>query len=175
MSPFWSFTLQGKSRVALLPRTLVRTGVRSGLKVLEIGCGPGVVLEQAAGLVQPGGELHAVDIQPEMVHRATARLQEAGIADVRITHAPADALPYEADSFDLVYMVTVIGELPDHAAALSEIRRVLKPGGMLAITEHLMDPHYMGPTRVRDICARAGLRRESTVGGPFEQTSRFTA
>jgi ubiquinone/menaquinone biosynthesis C-methylase UbiE len=175
MSPFWSFTLEGKARIRRLPRTLERMGVPASASVLEIGCGPGVVLESAAGLRGPGAALHAIDVQPEMVARAHARLRAAGIRDVPVTAADAATIPYPDGSFDLVYMMTVIGELPDPDRVMAEIRRVLEPGGVFAVTEQVLDPHYTTPASVRRLCERGGLRFESTDGGRFEQVSRFRA
>jgi ubiquinone/menaquinone biosynthesis C-methylase UbiE len=173
MSPFWSFTLEGRARVDRAPETLAGIGLRAGLRVLEIGCGPGVMLEAAAQLVGPEGEIHAIDVQPEMLTRARARLARHGIGGVTLTEADAGAIPYADGAFDLVYMVTVIGELPDHEGALAEIRRVLAPGGVFAVTEEIFDPHYTTPRRVQALCARAGLRHVGTTGGRLEQTSRF--
>jgi len=51
-------------------------------------------------------------------------------------------LPFDDNSFDVVYTVTVLQELPDKNRALKEMKRVLKPGGILAVTEFLPDPDY---------------------------------
>jgi ubiquinone/menaquinone biosynthesis C-methylase UbiE len=173
MSPVWSFTLEGKARVTRAARTLEEIGVQAGLEVLEIGCGPGVMLEAAAQRATPG-TLHAVDVQPEMVQRASRRLAERGVPDVDIRTAAADALPHADGAFDLVYMVTVIGELGDPQAALAEIRRVLRPGGTFAVTEEVFDPHYMRAPKVRRLCEAAGFRHLETKPGVIQQTSRFT-
>jgi predicted methyltransferase len=50
---------------------------------------------------------------------------------------------------------------------------VLKPGGVFAVTEHVMDPHYTRPGTVRRLCEASGLRHLNTVGAFFEQTSRY--
>jgi ubiquinone/menaquinone biosynthesis C-methylase UbiE len=174
MSPFWSFTLEGKARVSRAGQTIEDIGVAPGLEVLEIGCGPGVMLEAAADRTTPGA-LHAVDVQPEMIERASRRLSDRGIADIDIRRGDAGALPHPDGAFDLVYMVTVIGEFPDPHAALAEVRRVLKPGGVFAVTEHIMDPHYTRPPRVRRLCEAVGFRHLETKPGLLQQTSRFAA
>jgi ubiquinone/menaquinone biosynthesis C-methylase UbiE len=174
MHPRWSFTLEGKARVSRAAKTLEDIGVAPGLRALEVGCGPGVMLEAAAGRCSPG-MLHAVDVQPEMVRRAGRRLARRGVEDVEIATADAAALPYPDASFDLVYMVTVLGELPDPGRALQEIRRVLRPGGTLAITEEPFDPHYMRPRTIRRRCEAAGFRHLATVDGALQQTTRFAS
>jgi|SRR5215212_9998535 ubiquinone/menaquinone biosynthesis C-methylase UbiE len=173
MSPTWSFTLEGKARVKRAAETLDDIGVKPGLEVLEIGCGPGVILGAAAQRTTPGA-LHAVDVQPEMVARATKRLLDRGIADVDIRCADAAALPHPDDAFELVYMVTVIGEFPDPAAVLGEVRRVLRPDGVLAVTEEIFDPHYTRAPSVRRLCDAAGFRHLETKPGLLQQTSRFS-
>jgi ubiquinone/menaquinone biosynthesis C-methylase UbiE len=110
-----------------------------------------------------------------MVTRATRRLADRGIADVDIRRADAAALPHPDDSLDLVYMVTVIGEFPDQASVLAEVRRVLKPGGVFAVTEEIFDPHYTRPPAVRRLCEAAGFRYLETKPGVLQQTSRFAA
>ena len=72
-------------------------------------------------------------------------------------HAGALAVPLRPESVDLIYMVTVLGELTDPALALREMHAALKPGGFLAIAEQLPDPDYVSRTRVRMLCEEAGL------------------
>jgi ubiquinone/menaquinone biosynthesis C-methylase UbiE len=175
MKPFWSFTLQGRARVTRARQTLQEIGVRPGLNVLEIGCGPGVMLEAAVDLTGPDDTVHAVDVQQGMVERARARLDAGGIDGVDIRRADAMQLPYPDATFDLAYMVTVIGELPDPLPAVAEIKRVLAPGGVLAVTEEIFDPHYTRPPRVREICEGAGFGHIGTIGGRIQQTVRFEA
>jgi ubiquinone/menaquinone biosynthesis C-methylase UbiE len=67
--------------------------------------------------------------------------------------------------------VTVLGEIPDRLAALAEIGRALKPGGVLSVTEVLPDPHYQRPGTVRRLAAEAGL----SVGPHWSQGIAFTA
>ena len=126
MSPVWSFTLEGKARVARADQTVRDSGVEPGLEVLEVGCGPGVMLEAAVRRGSPGA-VHAVDIQPEMAQRARRRLAERALGEVDIRTGDAGALPYPDDRFDLVYMVTVIGEFPE--PLLEQVERIrLGPG-----------------------------------------------
>ena len=82
-------------------------------------------------------------------------------------------LPFEAGTFDVVYMVTVLPEIPDQGRALAEIWRVLKPGGILAVSEFLVDPDYpLRSTTVR-VGAQAGFRPEATIGNLWSYTVRF--
>ncbi|TET22573.1 MAG: methyltransferase domain-containing protein [Candidatus Stahlbacteria bacterium] len=74
---------------------------------------------------------------------------------------------------DLVYMITVLQEIPDRHRALLEAHRVLKPGGILAITEFFPDPDYpLKRTTVR-LALSAGFTKDAVEGSFFNYTARF--
>jgi SAM-dependent methyltransferase len=95
-------------------------------RVLDVGCGTGYL---GLGLRQAGvvRELHAVDISPGMLERAADTAAKSGI-EATFVRAGADALPYPDGSFDAVITRGVLHHLHDPVAALSEWRRVAKPG-----------------------------------------------
>jgi len=111
--------------------SLERVGIQPGDRVLEPGPRPGTFTVEAAPRAGPEGQLIAVDIQPEMVAQVEARVQEAGLTNVETHVADAYDLPLEDDSVEQAFLVTVLPEIPDQARALAELRRVLKPGGVL--------------------------------------------
>ena len=121
---------------------LDRVGIQPGERVLELGPGPGAFTVDAARRVGPQGRLIAVDIQPEMIVRVEQRVREAGLANVETHVGSAYELPLESESVDRAFLVTVLPEVPDQARALAELRRVIRPGGALSITEEFMDPDY---------------------------------
>jgi ubiquinone/menaquinone biosynthesis C-methylase UbiE len=82
----------------------------------------------------------------------------------------AQALPYPDDSFDAVYLITVLGEIPDQGAALLEMRRVLRAGGRVVVGELFGDPHWVSPSTLGHRAEAAGLRfqrRSGTLLGCF--------
>jgi ubiquinone/menaquinone biosynthesis C-methylase UbiE len=85
----------------------------------------------------------------------------------------ATRLPTADASFDVVFLVTVLGEIPDRAAALAECHRVLKPGGVLSISEMFGDPHYQRKAIVRRLATAAGFRPASIEGGFWLYTANF--
>ena len=103
---------------------VARSGIRPGMRVLEIGCGSGAFTTTVARLVGAAGEVAALDIQPGMLaqlDRKLARPENQDIGNVRLYLSGAYALPFEAERFDAVYMVTVLPEIPDQARALAEV------------------------------------------------------
>jgi ubiquinone/menaquinone biosynthesis C-methylase UbiE len=159
-------------RMDAVPGELERIGVRPGLRVLDVGCGPGVYAELAARMVEPGGALSAVDPVPEMVSLASHRLAAQGL-DIEVAQADARKLPYADATFDLAYLVGALGGMADRETALREVRRVLRPDGVLAVTEHLTDPGYVPASAVRRACSAAGFEPAESSGGAWDHTSRF--
>jgi ubiquinone/menaquinone biosynthesis C-methylase UbiE len=97
---------------------------------------------EAARRVGPEGRLIAVDIQPKMIAQAEKRVQEAGLTNVETHIADAYHLPLDDASVDRAFLIAVLPEIPDQARALIELRRVIRPGGVLSITEDFTDPDY---------------------------------
>jgi SAM-dependent methyltransferase len=153
--------------------TLERVGIEPGECVLELGPGPGAFTVDAARRVGPEGRLIAVDIQPEMIARVRARVREAGLDNVETHVRSAYDLPLEDSSVDRAFLVTVLPEIPDPARALAELRRVLKPGGALSITEQFTDPDYRFPRETLRSVEAAGFYLESRRGNFWAYTVNF--
>jgi len=71
-------------------------------------------------------------------------------------------------------LVTVLGEIPDKVAALRDLHRSLRPGGVLSVTEVLPDPHYQTVARVREPAAEGGFDESQVVRGWFSFTINLT-
>ena len=95
-------------------------------RVLDVACGPGIVVE---ALARSAGEVVGCDITPEMLEKARERCAKAGIANARFTPGRAEALPFPDASFDMVVSRSAVHHFPDPAAAFREMARVVKPGG----------------------------------------------
>jgi ubiquinone/menaquinone biosynthesis C-methylase UbiE len=100
-------------------------------RVLDVGCGTGFFLLNLwqAGFV---GEAHACDISPGMVAVCAESARTIG-CDARLRVADVEDLPYEDESFDLVTAHAVVHHIPDPRGALTELLRVLRPGGALLV------------------------------------------
>jgi ubiquinone/menaquinone biosynthesis C-methylase UbiE len=154
-------------------RTLDRMPLRPGQRVLEIGPGPGRLLVPAAQRVLPGGEVVGIDIQPGMIKRLVARAKRANVDNLTAILGDASQPHFAGGRFDLVFLCTVLGEVPDRAAVLAEAFRTLKPGGTLCVTELVGDPHYQSRSTVKRLAAEAGFRFESMRGGWWFYTASF--
>ena len=147
------------------------------MKVLDAGCGPGRLTIPIARQVGSTGSVVALDVQEGMLARVRTRVTEAGLTNVRTVRAALglepSSLAQEARTFDRALLVTVLGEIPDPVPALRAIRQLLKRDGVLSITEMIIDPDYVTPSRVRRLAEEAGFRHERTFGSPLLHTHNF--
>lgn len=159
------------------PDTLIqRSGIKKEMHVLEVGCGSGAFTTSAARAVGKKGRAFALDVQLGMLNQLQRKLRKPenqDIENVKLIHASAYGLPFDNDSLDLVYMVTVLQEIPDKQRALKETRRVLKPGGLLAVTEFLPDPDYPLKSTTIKLGQEADFVLDKALGSFWNYTVRF--
>jgi ubiquinone/menaquinone biosynthesis C-methylase UbiE len=148
-------------------------GPRQGERILEVGPGTGYYTLDMAEWVGPDGRVDILDIQQEMLDHTMRRAAERGSGNITPTLADATRMPFDDDSFDAAFLVTVLGEVPDQDAALRELARVLKPGGRLVVGELLGDPHYVTLGSMRLRAAAAGLNYQQRTGNALGFFARF--
>ncbi|MFE1861264.1 class I SAM-dependent methyltransferase [Streptomyces anandii] len=105
-------------------------GLREGDRVLDAGCGTGRALTPLRAAVGPSGLVVGADLTPAMLEAAVrAGRDRYG----RLLLADVGALPLRSEAFDAVFAAGLIAHLPDPAENLRELRRVVRPGGILAL------------------------------------------
>lgn len=173
-----SVILDSRLRKKLQPpeELAARSGIQEGMQVLDLGCGSGAMTVGVARVVGPRGKVYALDIQMAMLRRLRAKLakpENQDLGNLAPVIANAHHFPFQNNSLDVVYTVAVLQELPAPEKALAEVKRVLKPDGILAITEIFPDPDYpLRSTTVR-MGERAGFLLDGSAGSFFNYTVRF--
>ena len=150
-----------------------RVGVQPGEHILELGPGPGAFTVKAARRLGTEGRLTAVDIQPKMIAMVERRARENGLDNVDARVASAYDMPLDDESVDRAFLVTVLPEIPDQERAPRELRRVLRPGGLLSITEEFYDPDYRFASETIRRIEASGFRLEARFGNFWVYTVNF--
>lgn len=118
--------------------------LRPGLRLLDFGCGPGAISVGLAKAVAPG-EMHGVDMAEPQIEMARS-LAASQSQDNAIFHVgDVTDLKFEDGFFDVAHCRNVLMHVPDTAAVLSEVKRVLKPGGILACREMICESAFTHP------------------------------
>jgi ubiquinone/menaquinone biosynthesis C-methylase UbiE len=175
MPKLFDFTLDtGYRRRHFSPEVAARRhGIEPGMRVLEVGPAGGYLTSAARERVGPDGLLVSVDLQRPLLARLRSRL---GAAAPPLVCGDATRLPFRKGSFDLLFVVEVMGEIPDKATALAEFRRVLKPGATLAVSEAaLLDPDYVRFPVLMKLATAAGFETREGFSERFQYTQRFAA
>lgn len=122
----------------LLPR------LRPGMSLLDCGCGPGTITVGLAQAVAPGAVV-GVDLEASQVDLAIKAAAERGLANMTARAASVYRLPFPDGSFDVVFSHALFEHLSEPVAALDEIRRVLRPGGIAALASPDWSGNLMAP------------------------------
>ena len=112
--------------------------LRPGERVVDVGCGAGIDCLIASRMVGPTGAVIGVDMTPAMLEKARNATTETGMNNVALRQGLAEALPVADGWADVVISNGVLNLMPDKAAALREMARVLKPRGRLQVGDILV-------------------------------------
>jgi ubiquinone/menaquinone biosynthesis C-methylase UbiE len=168
--PSFIFVLDNPFTAGYHRSILTRLELTPGLSVLDAGCGPGLLTIPIAKTVGPQGRVFAVDVQEPMLERAKQAAEKAGLNNITFLRAGLGEGTLPSAAFDRAVLVTVLGEIPDRAAALREIFTSLKPGGFLSITEVLPDPDYQPRSKVKSLARAVGFQIRNEYGNWFTFT-----
>lgn len=119
-------------RTAAVAAAFFLPHLRPGMRVLDGGCGPGTITVGLAVAVAPG-EVVGVDPLANRLELARAAAAAQGVANVRFEQGDMHALPFDDGTFDAAFVHAVMEHIAEPVAALAEVRRVLKPGGVIGV------------------------------------------
>lgn len=143
--------------------TAIAAGLGRGMKVADFGCGVGTVSAMYAEIVGPEGRVTALDLSAGQLGQARERAARAGLANLEFIEANATATGLPSGAFDFVYCRYLLLHLPDPAAGLAEMKRVLRPGGTLFAEDADLSSGYTVPAspidRFSDLYPRLGEAR----------------
>ena len=130
--------LDGGYRLFLNPyRSLEAAGLAPGQTVIELGCGPGVFTLPAARIVGSGGTVYALDTNPHAVAYLRSKSRTAGASNIKVSGAHAADTHLPDGLFDLAFVPGFARPVGSSDAVWSEVHRILKIGGILAIEGRL--------------------------------------
>ncbi len=118
--------------------------LRPGLRVLDFGCGPGTISVGLARAIAPG-EMHGVDMEESLIETARSVAVSQGQDNAIFHVGDVTDLEFEDGFFDVAHCRSVLMHVPDTDAVLSEVKRVLKPGGVIACREMICDSAFTYP------------------------------
>jgi ubiquinone/menaquinone biosynthesis C-methylase UbiE len=150
---------------AMLDPLLALLAPRPRERILEVGAGSGCYALNVAAEVVPGGTLDILDAQPEMLAETMRAAGARGRANIAPTLGDARFLPFADGTFDAAYLVAALGDMADAAAAMAELRRVVRAGGRLVVGELHGDPHRVAPAKLDRCAGSCGLRVVQRVDG----------
>ena len=143
-------------------------------RILEVGCGAGYFSPTLAQSV-PQGRLVVADIQPEMLAYTEKRLRRRHIDNVDYYLCDGTHFDFPDQSFDRIVLITVLGEVANQAEYLAEFRRLLRPDGLLSVSETAGDPDKPSRAELRDLMQQNGFETADEYGGERNFTLNFKA
>lgn len=143
--------------------------LEAGRVLADIGSGPGFFSLRAARRVGTAGKVYAVDVQPAMVQRVREQAQAQGLSQVEALQSEENRVPLPDGAADAALVAMVLHEAEDQVAFLREVRRVVRPGGRIAIIEWNKVEMEMGPPLHERMDAQEVRSRTGAAGYPAPQ------
>ncbi|WP_371381224.1 class I SAM-dependent methyltransferase [Sporomusa aerivorans] len=168
---YWAVELENPFARSSQSKSIISgLDIEEGMTILDIGCGPGRISIPLAKAVAEHGKIISVDIQQEMldiVQRKALKANVHNITVVNIAMGEGKLGDYKADR---AVLAAVLGEIPNRTTALKEIYNSLRPGGILAISETMFDPHYQKKQTILDLVKAIGFAEVGFIGNKLAYT-----
>ncbi len=138
----WADSLDGDGRKYVFlreaqSRVISLLDIHPNVHFLDVGCGTGWAVGQAAELASDQGSFYGVDLSPRMIEKAKSNFSDK--PSLHFLQASADSIPLEADFFDILICTNSFHHYPDPFKALKEMARLLKAGGKIYILDPTSD------------------------------------
>ena len=160
-----------RRRAAPTHATHLLERLEPGMRVLDFGCGPGSISVGIAEAVAPG-ELHGIDMEESQIAMARDAATAGGHGNATFHVGDITDMPFDDGYFDAAHCHAVLMHVPDTAAALAEVRRVLKPGGIIAAREMITDSCFLEPTPPEVHAAWTGFAKLLAANGGHPQLGK---
>lgn len=168
---YWAVELENPLARGSQSKSIISgLNVEEGMTVLDIGCGPGRVSIPLAKIVGEQGTIIAVDIQQEMLDIVKRKAAKENIQNITVVNIPMGAGKLIGVQVDRAVLAAVLGEIPNRTVALREIYDSLKPGGILAISETMFDPHYQSKQTILELVKSMGFTQVGFIGNKLAYT-----
>lgn len=159
--------LDQSDRLLWLPpqEVLAALDLHAGQTVADLGAGTGYFTLPMAAAVGATGRVLAVDAQQEMLAHLAKKLSTGAAASIELVHAEADRTTLGSGSCDLAFLANVWHEFADRATVLAEVRRILKPGGRIALLDWRPDvAREQGPPLDHRLSATSAVAELTAAG-----------
>ncbi|MFX0141879.1 MAG: class I SAM-dependent methyltransferase [Candidatus Hodarchaeota archaeon] len=150
-----------------------RMKLEPGMIVVEIGPGKGSYTKVVAKSLLPDGKVYAIDIQESLINRLKKKIEKENIMNIIPKIDDAYDLSFEGESVDRVLMIACLPEIPDPVRVLKEIKRILKPDGLISLSEMLPDPDYPRRKTEKKWAEEAGFELDEQFGNWFVYQLNF--
>ncbi|MGQ9721149.1 MAG: class I SAM-dependent methyltransferase [Candidatus Jordarchaeum sp.] len=157
-----------RRRVIQRPEVLAeRMRLKPGMIIVEIGPGKGNYTKAVAERVLPGGKVYAIDIQKSVIERLKKRTEKEGITNIIPKIDDAYNLSFTNESVDRILAICTLPEIPEPGKVLREFHRILKPDGLVCLSEVLPDPDYPRRSTEKRWASEAGFELREEFGNFF--------
>jgi ubiquinone/menaquinone biosynthesis C-methylase UbiE len=150
-----------------------RMNLLPGMVVVEIDPGKGSYTRAVAERILPEGMLYAIDVQESVIERLSARISKEGIANISPRVDDAYDLTFDDESVDRIFAIACLPEIPEPMRALREFHRVLKPDGLLCLSELFIDADYPRRSTEKRWAKEAGFELKEEFGSFFMYQLNF--
>jgi ubiquinone/menaquinone biosynthesis C-methylase UbiE len=162
-----AFEAQLTRRTAEREASFFLPHLRAGMDLLDVGCGPATITIGLAETVAPG-QVVGIDRDPGQIERSRAFAAERGLTNIRFEVADVYELPFPDASFDAAFAHVILMHLSDPVRALKEIRRVLRPGGVIGMRDPDLGTFIREPSSpMSEEFRRLQFRVQEFGGGNF--------